>query len=486
MKLLVTLTLVPILLFSAVGPLLALTRDAIGVLAFQVVHSRDDAVKKAWDLLVEKGVMVERAESQWDLASLYPRETHPEIAEAIVVLQTAKILDARPLNQEGSDNAVEILVDKEEIFPRALEMIGRAKRTVRFNIFLWGGTIGLKLVEAFKAAQDRGVDVQIITMPDSDGSATLEKLKEISNKLAGDEPLAPYKPVKADAEAAGLNLGFYPTDTLNGKAFVKADHNKMLSIDTTEALIGGMNFADVVQNNHDLMLWIKGPAVRELDEIFNDNWRLCRKVGEGNAEATPLFNNDEVLDAATEKMSRDLARVVVTYSNTFVNATRGMVAELIDGAQKKLRIMMFTFVDDDTVERVIKAHERGVDVKVLLDPNVHAFGLRLMGAPNITTVRQLKKAGIPVQAYKTRPGAQMHIKACMVDDRFSCFGSTNWTKAGFDSNNETFVRVESADVAEDLEALFDLDWESYSYELKSDGLGKWLLSTVVEAFDNGF
>jgi phosphatidylserine/phosphatidylglycerophosphate/cardiolipin synthase-like enzyme len=80
----------------------------------------------------------------------------------------------------------------------------------------------------------------------------------------------------------------------------------------------------------------------------------------------------------------------------------------------------------------------------------------------------------------------MHIKAAMIDDIYTMYGSTNWTTAGFDSNNETFVNITSPDVAEDFQALFDLDWNDYSYVAESEGVGKWLISTVTEIMDWGF
>ncbi len=472
----------------AVAPsLYALTGPELQVLSFQAVHHRNKEVIKAYRFLVEKGVLVVRPEKQWELSAIYSSDEDEEISRAIVLLQENKILDVRPVNWKGSKNAVELLVDKEEIFPRALEMIARAERTIRFNIFLWGGEIGQKMVTALAAAKERGVDVKIITMPDSESSELLTQIQDISNKIVGDEPLAPYQPVKQLAVEAGLSIAYYPVKKLNGKAFVKADHNKMLSVDGKEALIGGMNFADVVSGNHDLMLWIKGPAVTELVGIFNDNWRICGGKKLFLNEAIPLWDRIDDVDRAVEgRENRNLAHVKVAYSNACINATRSMVAQLIDGAQSKLRVMMFTFTDDDTVKRVINAHKRGVDVKVILDPNVHAFGLRLMGAPNISTVRQLKKAGIDVRAYETKPGNQMHIKACMVDDKHCCFGSTNWTKAGFDTNNETFITVTSKEVAEDFEALFKVDWEEETYVLKSKGFGRWLLANLAELVDEGF
>ena len=222
--------------------------------------------------------------------------------------------------------------------------------------------------------------MQIITMPDSEGSKLLSKVQNISNKMAGEEPLEAYAPVKNLAVEAGLSIAYYPVAKLNGKAFVKADHNKMLSVDGEEALIGGMNFADVVSDNHDIMLWIKGPAVTELVTIFSDNWRICGGQDLFLNEAVPIWSTSTLVEEAVrEKSCRNLAQVTVAYSNAYLNATRGMVRQLIDGAKEKIRIVMFTFTDDDTVDRLIAAHERGVDVSVILDPNVHAFGLRLMG-----------------------------------------------------------------------------------------------------------
>lgn len=466
---------------------MALTNDEITAMAAKAMHSKNDDVKKAWNLLKEKDVIKVDSTKQWELSDRYPRAIYPEIADAIVFLQEAEVISVTPVNWDGTDNACELLIEASEIYPRAIEMIDRAKRTIRFNIFLFGGKVGTDTVNAFIRAQKRGVSVHVITTPPSENNKILARLQAISNKLSGSEPLPPYKPVIQDVIDAGIPVGFYPIEWLNGRGLVKADHNKMLSIDGQEAMIGGMNFADAIAGNHDLMMWIKGPAVSELDDIFNDNWRACKMTGELEQETSHLWNlTDDVLDAATEKPCRDFARITVAYSNAFKNSTRGMVEKLIDGAEKKIRIMMFTFTDDVIVDKVIAAHKRGVDVKVLLDPNVHAFGLRMMGAPNISTVRALEKAGIEVKAYKTAPGFQMHIKAAMIDDIYTMYGSTNWTTAGFDSNNETFVNITSPDVAEDFQALFDLDWNDYSYVAESEGVGKWLISTVTEIMDWGF
>ena len=489
------------LIISFPVELRAIGENDLEKIAEAVDERGSSEVQHAFELLVEKDVLKVREEEDWELPNLYPRNEYPEIADALVIMQESRVLQVKPVNWEGTPNTVEILVDKEEIFPRALDMIRRATRWIRFNMFLWGGSIGKKVAHALADAQERGVDVQVIA-PEKGGSKALKKLQLVSSKLAGEEPLPPYEPVIEYAKELGLDIGHIPVKRLPGKAFVKADHNKVLTIGTEsakEALIGGMNFADVVANNHDLMLWISGPAVDELNGIFSDNWRHCKKSLVVREELMPGFDGlnttrgyyCEPCNAPGGFSSQSNCadgRVVISYSNAFSTNTRGMVEGLIASARESIRVQMFTCTDDRLVDALIDKYDEGngVDVKVILDPNVHAFGLRLMGAPNISTVRQLKKAGIPVRAYKTKPGSQMHIKSLTVDGRYSCFGSTNFTTAGFDSNNETFAKVDSEAVAEKMMKVFEEDWEEECYVIKSDGFGRWILSLVTETLDGRF
>ena len=480
MRVYIYMVLLVSFLFACLPQAKALTKEEIQGLSFLVSYQNDKRVKAAWQFLVNKKVIIARPEKQWELASCYPTETYPQISAAIVALQAAKILSVKPLNWQGSQNEVELLIDQDEIYPRALEMIKRAKKTIDFNIFLWGGEVGEQILDSLVAAKERGVRVRVMTAPGS-GFGFLAVLQKITDLYYGKDPEKPYRPVVDKAVEAGLDVVSYPVKKLNGKAFVKADHNKVLAIDSIEAMTGGMNFADVISTNHDTMIWLRGPAVLELEQIFEDNWRLCK--GE-EFETFPAKKRNKWMNLDTTGVIE--GNTVVTYSNAFINATRSLVEDGLDKAQSKIRIMMFTFTDDSVVDKVIAAHRRGVDVEVLLDPNLHAFGLRLMGAPNLSTVRQFKKAGIPVRAYMTQPGNQMHIKAAMIDDRYTYWGSTNWTKAGFDSNNETYVRVDSPVIAQKFNRLFDHDWKMMSYVLKSDGFGRWLLAIISELVDEGF
>ena len=117
----------------------ALTADEIASMNAKVMHSRNDEVKNAWKILKDNNVINVGDIKQWELANLYPRETHEEIADAIVFLQEAEVIEATPVNWAGTENACELLIEASEIYPRAIEMIDRAQRTIRFNIFLFGG-----------------------------------------------------------------------------------------------------------------------------------------------------------------------------------------------------------------------------------------------------------------------------------------------------------------------------------------------------------
>jgi len=392
-------------------------------------------------------------------------------------------LSADPWSPDTTMNATELLVDSGQVVPRAIAMIDRAERTVHFDMYLWGGTIGTRVVEAMDRARNRGGGVRVLTAAASVVTLAMRQVQRLAVAIRPDGGTRVFTPVADDARRLGLAVADYPTGKLPGLAFVKANHNKVLIVDGREALVGGMNFADVVAENHDCMIWLQGPAVAELDGIFADNWSLCRRT-EPCTVAPPTAMTVPVDGSNGTEHHR--AAVVVAYSNVFLQVTRRVVADAIEHAERSIRLMMFTFTDDAMVERVIRAHRRGVDVKILLDPNVHAFGMQLMGLPNLATVRQLKAAGIDVRAFRTLPGMQMHVKALAIDDRILCTGSTNFTRAGFDVNNETFLRLESPELTARFMALFDEDWQRRSYVLQSDGPVRVVLSTVSEALDGGF
>ena len=103
--------------------------------------------------------------------------------------------------------------------------------------------------------------------------------------------------------------------------------------------------------------------------------------------------------------------------------------DVILTAQTKLRIVQFELAKGDTVgllvAAIIKAKQRGVDVKVLLDDEV---------TYNADVVAQLKAAG--VVAKLDGPKLRTHAKV-VASEQGALIGSTNWSATSMTKNNET-------------------------------------------------
>ena len=110
---------------------------------------------------------------------------------------------------------------------------------------------------------------------------------------------------------------------------------------------------------------------------------------------------------------------------------------------------VYTLTDPDVLLALVSAHQRGVDVKVLLDPsqpyNRHSFD-------------GLRSAGVPVRWYPVPPGTLLHAKIGLFDAEL-LLGSANWTYSGLDVNHELDVDTQDPQALAAYGSRFTLDWE---------------------------
>ena len=77
----------------------------------------------------------------------------------------------------------------------------------------------------------------------------------------------------------------------------------------------------------------------------------------------------------------------------------------------RLDVAMFYLAHRELIEALIWAHQRGVQLRILLDPNEDAFGRKKNGVPNRQVASELHAAGIPLRWCNTS-GEQCHFKYC--------------------------------------------------------------------------
>jgi phosphatidylserine/phosphatidylglycerophosphate/cardiolipin synthase-like enzyme len=103
------------------------------------------------------------------------------------------------------------------------------------------------------------------------------------------------------------------------------------------------------------------------------------------------------------------------------------IKELIREAKTSIRVAMYTFTREDLADTLIRAHNRGINVQVVLD-------LGQANGSSKKIAELLKKNGVFVSLKDT--GGMMHHKFLLIDDSILEHGSANWTKAAFKQNDD--------------------------------------------------
>ena len=319
------------------------------------------------------------------------------VAVAAGVPPAAPLLGPAPQQHVGPD-LVTLLRSGAASFAQLRLLIDDARVSVHVEVYEFNDP---PLVDAVLRAHARGVDVTVIDDPSEVSSAAT------AQRLRGD----------------GITVVDYPVRKL------MIDHVKLLVVDGSVAVVGGINWGTASPANHDYDAMILGPAVHNLDRVFERDLVTC-----GVMAAVPAL----VLDAG------------ITVASTLPGAEiRPLALQLIDAALHSLRLELFVLTDTAIVHALEAARQRGVDVRLLLDPSQHSSD---------PSYQSLLAAGVPVRWYRTH-GELLHAKAIVADSAGVLFGSANWSGGGFDRNHELDIEMRQApSVAGQILAQMALDW----------------------------
>lgn len=127
------------------------------------------------------------------------------------------------------------------------------------------------------------------------------------------------------------------------------------------------------------------------------------------------------------------------------------LVKTIDNARKEIVMSFFLFktnghrsnYPDRLVNHLIRATERGVKVKILLE-----IGKDLnsqINKNNMETAKRLKKGGIDV--YFDPLYTKTHTKVVVIDRKYTFLGSHNLTSSALKYNNELSILIDSTKVA---------------------------------------
>ncbi len=260
-------------------------------------------------------------------------------------------------------------------------------------------------------------------------------------------------------KAAGINVvKFNPINPLQTKAGYKPnarDHRKILIVDGTTGIVGGVNLATEYEMSpaaksggiegepdrpwRDTDVEVSGPAVSQLERLFVEHWRAQHGTPVPDVVDLPIVpgaKGDSVVRFIGSTPDHTIPLYYVTLISTLRSAEKSITADAAYFVPTK-----------DELEALIDAARRGVNVTLIL-PDKSDSSLSL--AMGHACYGRLLRAGVHI--FETH-GVVLHSKTVTVDGVWSVVGSSNFDHRSVVFNDEVDAIVIGSKTADELEAM---------------------------------
>jgi cardiolipin synthase A/B len=292
-----------------------------------------------------------------------------------------------------------------------LKAIEGARKSLRVKMFLFSDP---SLMKALIAAKKRGVDVRVMLNParrsgEEDNQATKKKLK-----------------------AAGIQV-------VDSNPAFDVTHEKSMVVDDTTAFVKSFNWVtkNLMATRDYAVVTTRAKEVQEVIECFEADWkRRPFRAGEDGEMIWCKGNG------------------------------RDRISKFIDEAQHTLFVQNERYQDAVIIERLVRAHERGVKVHVMARPPHKLKKEKL--TEGVGGLRILNDVGVKVHKLKH---LKLHAKMLLADHSRAIVGSINLAPGSFDSRRELAIEVYSPSVVHRLTRIARHDWKhSHPLDLTDAGL----------------
>lgn len=338
-------------------------------------------------------------------------------------------MDAEPaalaVDCEVAGNRLRLLPGGLERFDALIGLIEAARESIRVLFYMFTeDEAGLLVLQALTRAAARGVEVRLL-------------LDEFGSGAIRPAFLAPLD------EAGGQHCIFHPR---LGRRYLIRNHQKMIVVDGTAAIIGGANINqhylvdEGPEHWRDIWLAVDGPAVGDLAAYFDDIERWVRGP-------KPLIRK---LRRIITRHSRGTGPVSWRFSGPMRKSNPWPVQIVKDilAARNVDLVAAYFSPSRAMLRRIGGVVERGGGARLLTaarsDNDATIAAARF-------TYRRLLKHGVRVFEYQP---ARLHTKLYIVDDIVHV-GSANFDFRSIYLNLEVMLRVEDAAFAAAMRRFVD-------------------------------
>ncbi len=338
-------------------------------------------------------------------------------------------------------NRVSLLADGTDTYTAMFKAIQRAQDHINLETYIIeDDETGRAFADLLLQKQAQGVQVQIIY--DSLGSiytpeTFFQRLRDGGIQVVAFNPLNPAN----DKDEWGLT---------------HRDHRKILIVDGTLAIIGGVNISKVYSSNpfkrkqsettpihwRDTDIQIEGPAVAEFQKLFLATWQDQKGPELSGCNFFPIL----------KERGKALVRVIGSTPGETNRLPFIMYVSAISFAEHSIHITSSYFIpDNQIVQALTAAAARGVDVTLLL-PGVTDSQLALHAQRY--SYSGLLKSGVKIYEHSN---SLLHAKTAVIDKVWSTVGSTNLDLLSLLHNDEVNAVVLNRQFAAEMEQMFVRD-----------------------------
>ena len=364
-----------------------------------------------------------------------------------------KIITNSPVDKIGPSSEC-----NEDICYSLLELIDNSNSSIEFAIY---GVRGQpEILDALESAKNRGVKIRGVVDKDIDNKSYYRdtpKLEKIFKAKIRDDFNYDLetKKILSKKKYSENNKCQRPEDTegplqcFDGKGYASKDpfpfkgdimHNKFFIIDNQYVWTGSANISDTGIGGYN------ANNVVVLDSKFFAKYYL--------EEFEQLYSGKFHRRKAVAR-HKDISKKIDSANISLVFSPKGYAMEkifpIIKDAKQSIDIPIFFLTHNAVSKELVKAHNRGVVVRVIIDST---------GASNGYSKHQyLRDNGIKVKVENW--GGKMHMKTAIIDQKHIIIGSMNWTKAGVTKNDEnTLIIKNSSSKGLQLTNFFNEMWLS--------------------------
>ncbi len=353
-------------------------------------------------------------------------------------IQTVLLANGSPAacyNQE-----LKFLETGEEAYEKICSLIKEAKETIYLETYIFSNDeVGNSILNLLTESLGRGVKVKVLLdslgayLP---GHPSFKKFEKAGGKVAFFMPLF-HQPFK-------------------GRANLR-NHRKLMVIDQTVAVVGGMNIArEYLGPKKDENRWVdlsfvlQGYIVEQLEELFLKDWMFAKHQKNIQLEKVSINYKED---------HKHILQLVHGGPDNEADPIYELLLTAIYESRKRVWIATPYFVPDESLARALEmAAKRGVEVCLLIPKKSNHL---MADLGRRTYLKQMEAAGVRVFQFPK----MIHAKATLVDDDFGLIGSANMDTRSLLINYELGICLYSKQDIQMMEA-----WFKHKLEVCFEGL----------------